>query len=76
MLPPYIEGRLIVRSPEECARAPGAWVIRGPYKVALWSLAEGGYRWEVSRASRVIERCERYDDALAAVDAHQAANAA
>ncbi len=61
-----------MRSPEECAREPGAWVMRGAYKVALWSLADGGYRWEVSRANQVIERCEHYEDALAAVTAHQA----
>ena len=61
-----------MRSPEERAREPAAWVIRGLYKVALWSLAEGGYGWEVSLAGRAIGRSQHYSEALDVVDAHRA----
>ena len=60
-----------MRSPEECVREPGAWVMRGLYKLALWSRAEGGHSWEVSYAGHVIARCEHYGEALIAVTAHQ-----
>jgi len=59
-------------SPEERVPKPGAWIMRGRYKLAHWPLAEGGHCWEVSYADRVIARCEKYSDALAAVAAHQA----
>ena len=61
-----------MRNPEECVREPGAWMVRGLYKLAHWSRAEGGYRWEVSRAGRVIGHFERYGEALAAIATHQA----
>ena len=61
-----------MRSPEECVHKPGAWIVGGHYKLAHWSRAEGGYRWEVSHAGCVIARCEHYGEALAAVTALQA----
>ena len=63
-----------MRSPEECIREPGAWIVRGQYKLALWARTAGGYSWEVSYAGRVFASCERYGEALAAVTAHQTKN--
>ena len=60
-----------MRSPEECVREPGAWIVRGLYKLAHWSRAEGGYRWEVSHIGRVIGRFEHYGEALVAIAAHK-----
>ena len=65
-------GDSFMRSPEECAREPGAWIVRGLYKLAQWSRADRSYAWEVSHAGRVIARCEKYGEAVAALAAHEA----
>ena len=65
-------GDSFMRSPEECAREPGAWIVRGLYKLAQWSRADRSYSWELSHAGRVIARCEKYGEAVAALAAHQA----
>ena len=61
-----------MRSPEVRGNEPGAWIVRGLYKLAHWPRAEGGYCWEVSHAGRAMARYEHYGEALAAVAAHRA----